>query len=121
MAVNTGLSARLPTQGCRATPMSTYRPNPPGDANSPIPGIIGASPAMHAVYALTRKVARTNASVLLMGETGAGKEVIASAIHRLSGRAGGPFVRVNCGALSESLLESELFGHVRGAFRKSVV
>ena len=86
----------------------------------PIAGLIGASAAMEAVYRLTRKVAQTNASVLLLGETGTGKELIASAIHRLSARSGGPFVRVNCGALSESLLESELFGHVRGSFTGAV-
>ncbi|HUE69500.1 MAG TPA: sigma-54 dependent transcriptional regulator [Pirellulaceae bacterium] len=86
----------------------------------PISGIIGSSPAMEAVYRLTRKVAQTNASVLLLGETGTGKELIASAIHRLSARSGAPFVRVNCGALSESLLESELFGHVRGSFTGAV-
>jgi DNA-binding NtrC family response regulator len=90
-----------------------------GSSGPPIPGLIGSSPAMEAVYQLTRKVAQTNASVLLLGETGTGKELIASAIHRLSGRSG-PFVRVNCGALSESLLESELFGHVRGSFTGAV-
>ena len=90
------------------------------ETGPPIPGLIGASPAMEAVYRLTRKVAQTNASVLLLGETGTGKEMIATAIHRLSQRASGPFVRVNCGALSESLLESELFGHVRGAFTGAV-
>ncbi|MDX1962475.1 MAG: sigma-54 dependent transcriptional regulator [Pirellulales bacterium] len=71
---------------------------------------------MQEVYRLTQQVARTNASVLLLGETGTGKELIAKAVHQLSPRASGPFVRVNCGALSESLLESELFGHVRGSF-----
>jgi transcriptional regulator with PAS, ATPase and Fis domain len=86
------------------------------ESGPPIPGIIGSSPAMQDVYRLTRKVARSHASVLLLGETGTGKELIANAIHRLSDRASGPFVKVNCGALSESLLESELFGHVRGAF-----
>jgi DNA-binding NtrC family response regulator len=75
---------------------------------------------MEAVYRTTRRVARSNASVLLLGETGTGKELIATAIHRLSNRNTGPFVRVNCGALSESLLESELFGHIRGAFTSAV-
>ena len=86
----------------------------------PIPGLIGAGPAMESVYRLTRRVARSNASVLLLGETGTGKELIAKAIHRLSPRGSGPFVRVNCGALAENLLESELFGHVRGAFTGAV-
>jgi DNA-binding NtrC family response regulator len=75
---------------------------------------------MQEVYRLTRKVAGSHCSVLLLGETGTGKELIANAIHRLSRRSGGPFVKVNCGALSESLLESELFGHVRGAFTGAV-
>ena len=86
----------------------------------PIKGIIGSGPAMLEVYRLTRQVARSNASVLLLGETGTGKELIAKAIHELSARSGGPFVRVNCGALTESLLESELFGHVRGSFTGAV-
>lgn len=85
-----------------------------------IEGLIGSGPAMQKVYQLTRLVARSNASVLLLGETGTGKELIARAIHELSPRSGGPFVRVNCGALTESLLESELFGHVRGAFTGAV-
>jgi transcriptional regulator with PAS, ATPase and Fis domain len=88
--------------------------------NGPLPGVIGTSPAMLEIYRITRRVALSNASVLLLGETGTGKEVIANAIHQLSNRNGGPFVKVNCGALSESLLESELFGHVRGAFTGAV-
>ena len=94
--------------------------NPADDEAETIPGIIGTSPAMAEVYALTRRVAASNASVLLVGETGTGKELIARAIHELSPRSSGPFVRVNCGALSESLLESELFGHVRGSFTGAV-
>lgn len=86
----------------------------------PIPGLIGSGAAMEKVYQLTRKVAQSNASVLLLGETGTGKELIAKAIHTLSPRGSGPFVRVNCGALSESLLESELFGHVRGSFTGAI-
>jgi transcriptional regulator with PAS, ATPase and Fis domain len=86
----------------------------------PIRGLIGSGPAMREVYAMTRRVAVSNASVLLVGETGTGKELVAKAIHELSPRGSGPFVRVNCGALSESLLESELFGHVRGAFTGAV-
>ncbi|MGE0608150.1 MAG: sigma-54 interaction domain-containing protein [Pirellulales bacterium] len=86
----------------------------------PITGIIGSGPAMETVYRITRQVARSNASVLLLGETGTGKELIAKAVHQISPRNAGPFVRVNCGALSESLLESELFGHVRGSFTGAI-
>jgi DNA-binding NtrC family response regulator len=86
------------------------------DETQSFEGMIGNSAVMREVYELTRRVAATNATVLLTGETGTGKELVARALHRLSPRATGPFVRVNCGALSESLLESELFGHVKGAF-----
>ncbi len=87
---------------------------PPEPLEAPLPGIVGDSPAMRAVYERTRLVAPARTSVLLVGETGTGKELIARGIHRLSPRADGPYVRVNCGALSESLLESELFGHIKG-------
>ncbi|MCS7021883.1 MAG: sigma-54 dependent transcriptional regulator [Gemmataceae bacterium] len=86
----------------------------------PLPEIIGRSPAMQEVYRLVRLAAPRSAHVLLVGETGTGKELLARAIHKLSRRADGPFVRVNCGALHENLLESELFGHVKGAFTGAV-
>ena len=86
------------------------------NGSASLDGMIGTGPAMSDVYRLTRQVASTSATVLLMGQTGTGKELIARALHELSPRASGPFIRVNCGALSESLLESELFGHVKGAF-----
>jgi len=85
-----------------------------------LPGLIGSGEAMRHIYQMTRQVAPTAATVLLTGETGTGKELIARALHELSSRASGPFIRVNCGALSESLLESELFGHVKGAFTSAV-
>src|SRR5262245_6726339 len=85
-----------------------------------LPEIVGTSPAMREVFRLTRMAAPTNASVLLIGETGTGKEVIAKALHKRSQRATGPYIRVNCGALHENLLESELFGHVKGAFTGAI-
>jgi DNA-binding NtrC family response regulator len=86
------------------------------ELDAALPEVVGSCKAMREVYRLTRLVAPTNANVLLVGETGTGKELIARAVHRLSPRADGPYVRVNCGALHESLLESELFGHIKGAF-----
>ena len=79
-------------------------------------GIIGRSPSMIHVFRVVETVCRTNSTVLLSGESGTGKELVACAIHSLSLRRSRPFVAVNCGAMPEALLESELFGHVRGAF-----
>jgi DNA-binding NtrC family response regulator len=91
-----------------------------GGDETALPGIIGASPALQEVVRTTRRVAPSRACVLIVGETGTGKELIARAIHDLSPRATGPYIRVNCGALTESLLESELFGHVKGSFTGAV-
>jgi Nif-specific regulatory protein len=82
--------------------------------------IIGDSPAMHEVFATVGQVANSRATVLLLGETGTGKEMIAKAIHYNSPRKDKPFVRVNCGAMTTTLLESELFGHVKGSFTGAI-
>ena len=79
-------------------------------------GIIGASPALAAVMKLVRKVAEVKTTTLIFGESGTGKELVARALHELGPRREGPFLAVNCGAIPEQLMESELFGHVRGAF-----
>jgi len=79
-------------------------------------GVIGSSPKMHEVIQLLTRIAPTNATVLIQGETGTGKELVAQAIHQNSPRKAKPFVALNCAALSENILESELFGHIRGAF-----
>ena len=89
-------------------------------ASMEIPPLTYGDPIMQPVVSAIDKVARTGSSVLLLGETGTGKEVAARAIHAKSDRRGGPFLAVNCAALAENLLESELFGHERGAFTGAV-
>lgn len=82
--------------------------------------IIGRSPEMEKIFQILPSLAQTDSSILITGETGTGKDMVAEAIHHASNRAKGPFVKINCGALPETLLESELFGHRKGAFTGAV-
>jgi DNA-binding NtrC family response regulator len=93
----------------------------PGLTNHPpYHGLIGRSPALRAVVESIARVAATDTTVLILGETGTGKELVARALHAASPRSRGPFIAVNCAGLAEGVLESELFGHVRGAFTGAV-
>jgi transcriptional regulator with PAS, ATPase and Fis domain len=83
-------------------------------------GLVGRHPSMRAVFEIIRRVAPTDATVLITGESGTGKELVAAALHKLSRRTAGRFVPVHCGAIPEDLLESEMFGHERGAFTGAI-
>ncbi|HEU5407604.1 MAG TPA: sigma-54 dependent transcriptional regulator [Nitrospira sp.] len=83
-------------------------------------GVVACSPAMIRIFRMVETLQHSEATVMILGESGTGKEVVARAIHQHSSRSGGPFVAVNCGALPAELLESELFGHVRGAFTGAI-
>ena len=103
-----------------AAPASTSRPSAQpkghGEHNADFAGFIGRSPAMREVYEQIRRMAPSRAPVFVTGESGTGKEVCAEAIHQHSGPSGRPFVAINCSAIPRDLMESEIFGHVRGAF-----
>jgi DNA-binding NtrC family response regulator len=100
----------------RVTPPAPPPPPPP----APFLGIVGGSPAMLPVFDMMRKVADTHSTVLIQGSSGTGKELVASAIHQLSSRRSCPFIPVHCGAIPETLLESELFGHEKGSFTGAI-
>ena len=89
-------------------------------SSSVLPGIVGTSPALASVLRLVELVAPTQSTVLILGETGTGKELVSKAIHERSPRLGAPFVKVNCSAIPSTLLESELFGHEKGAFTGAI-
>jgi two-component system response regulator PilR (NtrC family) len=91
-----------------------------GESEFQFEGVIGKSGGIEKIYQLVQKVAASNTTVLIMGESGTGKELVARAIHFNGSRRDQPFVAVNCGAIPETLIESELFGHVRGAFTGAV-
>jgi len=103
-----------------AARFAAARPSPLEDGRTALPGMLGSSRAIQQVYRLVRMVAGRDTTVLIAGETGTGKELVAGAIHQLSKRARHPFVVVNCAAIPEALLEAELFGHARGAFTGAV-
>jgi len=90
------------------------------DTGSGLPGMIGDSEVMQRVYAVTRLVARRNTTVVILGDSGTGKDLVAQAIHLVSPRRSNPFVVINCAAIPEALLEAELFGYVKGAFTGAV-
>jgi transcriptional regulator with GAF, ATPase, and Fis domain len=95
--------------------------DPSADASPVVPdGLVGSSPRIRDLLHLVRKVAASQSAVLLRGESGTGKEILALALHENSPRAAGPFIKVHCAALSAGLLESELFGHVKGAFTNAI-
>src|SRR5580704_17858707 len=101
-------------------PPSARKPAPPGSRLADPPSVIIADDAMRELHRIVDLVAKGDLSVVLLGETGTGKDVIADAIHRRSPRASSAYVRLNCAALPENLLESELFGYERGAFTGAV-
>src|SRR5262249_34749583 len=114
MILQDQLTGRVDEQGAAADGIE--RPEPPATEPAAFGAIKGSGQAVRQMPDIARKVAASPSAVLIRGESGTGKELLAEAIHGASARAGKPFVKVHCAALSQSLLESELFGHVKGAF-----
>lgn len=113
------LMARAPKRSVQALPSSTLGGRKP-EFPTGGPHIVGSNPAIRRVLALAKQVAPSKASVLISGESGTGKEMFARTLHAWSNRGQGPFIAVNCAALPEHLLESELFGHEKGAFTGAI-
>ncbi len=109
-------------EACIKTPMEAFGGFGSGDQdrNRRFEQVIGDSPALEAVFEQVECVAPTDSTALIQGETGTGKELIARAIHNVSARAGRSFVKLNCAAIPFDLLESELFGHEKGAFTGAI-
>lgn len=115
-ALQNSREARIPTDLPYPHHPSVARPSRLRDDVEPLPGMTGCSPSLRRIYRLARLVAPRQTTVLLTGETGTGKELVARAVHTLSPRRAQPFVVINCAAIPETLLEAELFGYNRGAF-----
>ena len=107
---------RLQSENMALRVENTYLRSEAGDGGAPYGEMVGDSAGIRQIKRFVERVARSDSTVMVYGESGTGKELVARAIHARSGRHKGPFVRVNCGALPEGLLDSELFGHERGAF-----
>ncbi len=104
----------------RTKPRPKPVPLPDADTGADVGGFVGTSPAMERVRAKIRSVAQSMATVFITGESGTGKELCALAVHRQSSRASGPFIALNCGAIPQDLLESEVFGHMKGSFTGAI-
>ncbi len=120
--MSSAIAVPIYSEQARSQPISRFKQGPGCDLDHAQESnqIVGSSPALQHTLQQARLVAPTDSTVLLYGETGTGKELFASLIHDLSRRASGPFIRLNCAAIPEGLLESELFGHEKGAFTSAV-